>query len=114
LLFCEKSAIDRGVHKEVSGVSDISPDLTMLPLPQRALWRELGATPEAFTHYGGTAFALRLGHRTSVDFDCFDDVPALPGAVQARLAAAVAAVDVTRLPVLTSYAARPANDGYPS
>jgi hypothetical protein len=44
----------------------------------------------------------------------FDDVPALPAAVQARLAAAVAAVDVTRLPVLTPYATRPANDGYTS
>lgn len=224
-------------------MSDFTPKLTMLPQPQRTLWRELGATPEAFTLYGGTALALRLGHRTSVDFDFFsntefdpdelarklpylkdaervqvssntltcrvdrggpvlvsyfgalglgqvapsdtpqgtllrvaslldiagtkvavvqkraevkdyldmdalmlhgvtlpmalaagavvygrgfnplitlkalsyfDDVPALPTTVRARLAAAVAAVDVTRLPVLTPYATRPATDGEPS
>ena len=28
---------------------------------------ELDATPATFTLYGGTALALRLGHRTSVD-----------------------------------------------
>jgi len=37
----------------------------------------------------------------------FDDVPALPVDVQARLSAAVAAVDVTKLPALTPYAKRP-------
>ncbi|MFZ5502528.1 MAG: nucleotidyl transferase AbiEii/AbiGii toxin family protein [Pseudomonadota bacterium] len=37
------------------------------------LWRELGATPETFTLYGGTALALRLGHRTSIDFDFFSN-----------------------------------------
>jgi hypothetical protein len=47
------------------------PNLSTLPAPQRALWPELGATPEAFTLYGGTALALRLGHRSSVDFDFF-------------------------------------------
>lgn len=30
--------------------------------------------PEHFTLYGGTALALRLGHRQSVDFDFFSDV----------------------------------------
>ncbi len=35
------------------------------------LWPELGATPPEFTLYGGTAIALRLGHRFSVDFDFF-------------------------------------------
>lgn len=48
-----------------------SPNLAILPAPQRTLWPELGATPEHFTLYGGTALALRLGHRTSVDFDFF-------------------------------------------
>ena len=37
----------------------------------------------------------------------FDDLPALPDAVRARLGAAVAAVDVTRLPALTPFARRP-------
>jgi len=44
------------------------PNLSMLPPPQLRLWPELGATTETFTLYGGTALALRLGHRTSVDF----------------------------------------------
>ncbi|MEI7823673.1 MAG: hypothetical protein WCI01_00125 [Chlorobiaceae bacterium] len=44
-----------------------SPDLSILPPPQLRLWPELDATPETFTLYGGTALALRLGHRTSVD-----------------------------------------------
>ncbi len=45
----------------------------MLPPPQRTLWPELTATPDAFTLYGGTALALRLGHRVSVDFDFFSN-----------------------------------------
>ena len=51
------------------------PDLSMLPPPLLKLWPELGATPEAFTLYGGTALALRLGHRTSVDFDFSSNAP---------------------------------------
>ena len=43
----------------------------MLPAAQRRLWDELGATPKEFVLYGGTAIALRLGHRQSVDFDFF-------------------------------------------
>ena len=50
------------------------PRLDILPPPQRALWNELGAVPAHFTLYGGTALALRLGHRQSVDFDFFSDV----------------------------------------
>lgn len=33
------------------------------------------ATHAGFTLYGGTAIALRLGHRPSVDFDFFSSVP---------------------------------------
>jgi hypothetical protein len=53
----------------------IIPDLTTLPPPQRKLWPELAATPAAFALYGGTALALRLGHRASVDFDFFSNIP---------------------------------------
>ncbi len=49
------------------------PNLSTLPSPQRALWSELGTTPGTFTLYGGTALALRLGHRTSVDFEFFSN-----------------------------------------
>ena len=47
------------------------PRLDILPDEQRALWPALARVPESFVLYGGTALALRLGHRTSVDFDLF-------------------------------------------
>jgi hypothetical protein len=47
------------------------PRLAILPAPQRSLWDELNVIPASFTLYGGTALALRLGHRQSVDFDFF-------------------------------------------
>ncbi len=52
-------------------MSVFSPRLDILPAPQRHLWPELSATPDHFILYGGTAIALRLGHRSSVDFDFF-------------------------------------------
>jgi hypothetical protein len=58
-----------------------SPRLDKLPPPQRALWSELGATPDHFTLYGGTALALRLGHRQSLDFDFFSRIALDPGAL---------------------------------
>jgi hypothetical protein len=51
------------------------PNLSMLPPPQLKLLPELESTPESFTLYGGTALTLRLGHRTSVDFDFFSNAP---------------------------------------
>ena len=45
--------------------------LHILPPAQHALWLQLSAVPSAFTLYGGTAIALQLGHRESVDFDFF-------------------------------------------
>src|SRR5947209_1834915 len=47
------------------------PHLNILPIPQRLLWEELTDVPPDFTLYGGTAVALHLGHRHSVDFDIF-------------------------------------------
>lgn len=47
------------------------PQLQILPAPQRLLWDELAALPEGFILYGGTAIALQLGHRESIDFDFF-------------------------------------------
>lgn len=50
------------------------PKLSILPKEQRALWTKLDPVKDlGFTLYGGTAIALRLGHRTSVDFDFFTD-----------------------------------------
>ena len=47
------------------------PRVYMLPSAQRRLWRELSGTPGDFVLYGGTALALRIGHRQSIDFDFF-------------------------------------------
>ncbi len=48
-----------------------SPHLAILPDAQRRLWNELHEIPDGFVLHGGTAIALRLGHRQSVDFDFF-------------------------------------------
>ncbi len=52
---------------------NFEPRLDILPPAQRRLWDELGATPPHFVLYGGTAIALRLGHRHSEDFDFFSN-----------------------------------------
>ncbi len=54
---------------------DFTPRLDILPPPQRRLWDELTAVPAEFVLYGGTALALHLGHRQSVDFDFFGNRP---------------------------------------
>jgi hypothetical protein len=45
----------------------------------------LEGTPDEFTLYGGTAIALRLGHRQSVDFDWFTSAPFVPDALMQRV-----------------------------
>ena len=50
-----------------------TPKLETLPFAQRKLWDELKSTPKDFVLYGGTALALRLGHRSSEDFDFFSN-----------------------------------------
>ena len=49
----------------------IQPMLDVLPEGQRLLWPHLRDMPKDFVLYGGTAIALRFGHRQSVDFDFF-------------------------------------------
>lgn len=49
-----------------------TPRLNILPEAQRQLWPALDETDSlGFVLYGGTAIALRVGHRPSVDFDFF-------------------------------------------
>jgi hypothetical protein len=61
------------------------PRLDVLPLAQRQLWPELAAvTNAAFVLYGGTAIALYLGHRESVDFDFFTDRTFQPEELSAK------------------------------
>lgn len=83
------------------------PHLEVLPSAQRTLWGELGQMPRAFVLYGGTAIALRLGHRQSIDFDFFTahdfdpptlqrDVPFLQDAVTLRRAPGTWTVRIER------------------
>src|SRR5258707_6707799 len=62
-----------------------SPRYEILPLPQRRLCSELGQVPRHFVLYGGTALALRLGHRASLDFDFFSSEPFTPEELLASL-----------------------------
>jgi Nucleotidyl transferase AbiEii toxin, Type IV TA system len=52
-------------------MAELSPRTDILPPAQKRLWQELAAIPDEFVLYGGTAIALRLGHRSSIDFDFF-------------------------------------------
>lgn len=61
------------------------PRLDILPPPQRALWPELTGIPPGFVLYGGTALALRLGHRTSEDFDFFSNESFRPDDLERRI-----------------------------
>ncbi len=67
-------------------MGSFEPRLDILPPAQRRLWDELGATPSGFVLYGGTAIALRLGHRHSEDFDFFSNQPFAPRTLLERVA----------------------------
>ena len=57
-------------------MNSFKPHLEILPPAQQAVWPLLSASVElGLVLYGGTAIALRLGHRTSVDFDFFTEKP---------------------------------------
>jgi hypothetical protein len=52
------------------------PRLDVLPDAQKEIWAALSAAPRlSFVLYGGTAIAIHLGHRQSVDFDFFRTDP---------------------------------------
>lgn len=54
----------------------LDPIFSILPAAQIEIWKSLGAAPNlCFVLYGGTAIALHLGHRQSVDFDFFRTEP---------------------------------------
>jgi len=61
------------------------PNLSILPEPQRQLWAELRDTPKTFVLYGGTALALRLGHRQSEDFDFFSNKSFQPTSLRTNI-----------------------------
>ncbi|MFA7234925.1 MAG: nucleotidyl transferase AbiEii/AbiGii toxin family protein [Terrimicrobiaceae bacterium] len=62
----------------------LAPRLEILPPAQLALWPETARWADRFVLYGGTAIALRHGHRQSVDFDFFSDQPFDPFAFYAE------------------------------
>jgi Nucleotidyl transferase AbiEii toxin, Type IV TA system len=62
------------------------PHFEILPSAQQVLWPSLKPTASlGFALYGGTAVALQLGHRTSVDFDFFTHLPLDRAALYAAL-----------------------------
>ncbi|MBJ7486581.1 nucleotidyl transferase AbiEii/AbiGii toxin family protein [Brevundimonas sp.] len=74
----------------------LRPRLDILPASQRRLWAELADLPSSYVLYGGTAIALHLGHRDSIDFDFFiaesidprrllDTLPILRGAIVTQM-----------------------------
>jgi hypothetical protein len=53
-------------------IARFEPQTGILPAAQREIWPQLAPAPGlSFVLYGGTAIALHLGHRVSVDFDFF-------------------------------------------
>jgi len=62
-----------------------TPKLHILPHAQRRLWDDLGQTPQEFVLYGGTALALRLGHRNSEGFGFFSNVCFVPESFRTRV-----------------------------
>src|SRR5579864_1279797 len=56
-------------HAGRSMLDLFDPRIDILPAAQQEVWPQLGhAASLSFVLYGGTAIALHLGHRTSVDF----------------------------------------------
>lgn len=56
---------------EVKEQTSFTPKTEVLPDAQRELWSMLKDVPNNFVLYGGTAVALRYGHREPVDFNFF-------------------------------------------
>lgn len=55
--------------------AEFAPRLETLPAAQRELWSLLAPSVSlGLVLYGGTAIALQIGHRQSIDFDFFSDV----------------------------------------
>lgn len=54
----------------------MKPRTDILPAAQQEIWPQLAASTRLLlVLYGGTAVALHLGHRVSVDFDFFSSAP---------------------------------------
>ena len=89
-----------------------TPTLDVLPEAQRALWPALGDLPDSLVLYGGTALALRLGHRSSVDFDFFSS-ETLDGDALFELPCLAGAEVLQREPDTLTVSTRPAGSSQP-
>jgi hypothetical protein len=78
--------------------ANFAPRLDILPPPQRRLWDELAAVPAEFVLYGGTALALHLGHRESLDFDFFSNRPLDPAKLVPAVSFLIGAIVTQREP----------------
>jgi hypothetical protein len=76
---------------DLAMIDDFQPKLGILSAPQRRLWDELEAVPDEFVLYGGTALALHLGHRQSIDFDFFGIRPFDPARLATKISFLVGA-----------------------
>ena len=78
-------------------MSSLHPEI--LARAQRRFWEELAPDlPSHWVLYGGTAVALRYGHRKSVDFDFFSDRPLDEKRLHAALPSLTAATVLEQAP----------------
>ena len=65
----------------------LDPRTDILPKAQQEIWSLLAPAPRlSFVLYGGTAVALHLGHRVSVDFDFFRSATLDPNELETSFA----------------------------
>jgi hypothetical protein len=64
----ESRSVELDWNGAITMANEFDPILSIMPDEQRRLWRELGDVPDSFVLFGGTAIALQLGHRRSLDF----------------------------------------------
>jgi hypothetical protein len=73
------------LYKILTMTTAFHPMIKILPAAQRLLWNELDTVPEEFVLYGGTALALHLAHRESMDFDFFGNCNFDPAHLRERI-----------------------------
>lgn len=81
------------VDRTYPGLARFEPNLDAMAHEQRALWPRLAELPADAVLYGGSAIAVRLGHRVSIDFDLFLPRSFAPGDM-AREIAGIGRLDV--------------------
>ncbi|MEO8572036.1 MAG: nucleotidyl transferase AbiEii/AbiGii toxin family protein [Chloroflexota bacterium] len=74
------------MDRSYPSLTSFDPRLDILPAAQRAVWPRLVHLPIDAVLYRGTAIALRLGHRASVDFDLFLPRSFEPGEMRREVA----------------------------